>query len=632
MAVAEFIDAVPGVWLVLLGCASIVGLCMLRYRIRSGRLVVIWALGIAIGATAMAIHKNAVEEAISLVREQTQHTTTITSVGPRYPGTISVTLKPVARQHRVLIAATLAGSHDVRVGDTVRFTRSPLAIPEATFDFTFDRKRYYRGKGIHQEVFLPESKYSIARGRSSSLVGYSAMARNWLSGRIHLHIADQDAAAMVKAMILGLRGGLDRQTKTMFQRAGAIHILAISGLHIGIVGAILMLLVGNPVRTNPGPLRLIKCIVVILGIWAFTLVSGMSPSACRAAFMFSIYLTGVASGRKSHTLNILGCSAIAFLLIQPDLLYSVSFQFSYLALLGIVVFGIPLARFPVSRHRILQYAWTTIAISVGAQAFLTPLIMHYFGEYSVASPLTSLVAIPAAFAIVAGAVAMLVVGFVLPVAGDLIGFILSFVIGHTNRIIRLVGESDFSTISPVYVTGLECAILMAATVMIGLRVLTDATWTLQICIVLAALFCIVHVGHRVAIGNQFVLTVYRSDSPAIDMVMQGRCSSTLGPQHVVTGDMSKNRAIQYIRHCPSHAIPPSIQTLQISRHDSTLADLIFIAGLRELEDIGNGQKSAIAIVSPTVNWRDRNIILHRLQDAGIRAHDLKSGPFQITIQ
>ena len=433
-------------------------------------------------------------------------------------------------------------------------------------------------------------------------------------------------------MILGLRRGIDPETKRSYQRAGAIHILAISGLHIGIIGGILMALLGNPVRTRSAILRGTKCALIIMAIWIFTMISGMSPSACRAACMFSIYLTGVAAGRRSHSLNILGFSAILFLILQPYLLYSISFQFSYLAILGIVALGIPLTRVPVSRIKILQYTWNTIAVSVGAQIFLAPLIIMYFGEISIASPLSSLFAIPAAFVIVAGALAMLVAGAMNMQFGDYIGSCVAFVVDLANRLVDLVSSSSFSTITSLHITSFECAMLLGVLLLICTRAHFGGSHLLWFSLLFAGAFCSARFQQRISVQGKFVLTVYRSDNIDVDIFRSGKCVSTIPVERSISNDVRKNRAAHYIGRVFNLQSDLPINEIRLATRFGTIAELIFTDthyAPRTVEVFGQDD---IVVLTTRLPWWRRKQMTGELLLRNIRAHDLTKEPFQITIK
>ena len=131
------------------------------------------------------------------------------------------------------------------------------------------------------------------------------------------------------AMLIGDKSNINPELKKSYSKAGSIHILAISGLHIGIVATILIGIFGLPMPQTSRPLAIIKASTILSSVWLFTWISGMSPSATRAAFMFTIYMTGILIMRKAQILNILGFTAIFLLVREPYLLHNLGFQFSF---------------------------------------------------------------------------------------------------------------------------------------------------------------------------------------------------------------------------------------------------------------------------------------------------------------
>lgn len=218
--------------------------------------------------------------------------------------------------------------------------------------------------------------------------------RTLLLERLQSAGLSDDQYAVVAAMALGDKSALTHKLRETYSMTGASHILALSGLHLGIIYALLsMLVVGRRWQT-------ISQVAIILSIWAFVFLVGMSASVVRSAVMLTIYALLAIGHRRKMSVNTLAFTAIVMLLVSPQALFDVGFQMSFMAVFSILLF-VPLFYRPFSAeylmtHRIVSWLWGMVAVSVAAQIGVAPLIAYYFGRFSCCFLLTNFIVIPAA--------------------------------------------------------------------------------------------------------------------------------------------------------------------------------------------------------------------------------------------
>lgn len=235
--------------------------------------------------------------------------------------------------------------------------------------------------------------------------------------------------AVVAAMTLGDRSALSSSMRDTYAVSGASHILALSGLHLGMIyGLLSMLLVWR--RT-----RVASTLAVIVAMWAYALLVGMSASVVRSATMFSLLSFFQLLYRSSMSIGSLSAAAVVLLAASPMSLWDVSFQMSFMAVLGILMFN---SRFPelfanrsIWWHRPLRYVWQVFTVSMSAQIAVAPLVAYYFGRFSSYFLLANFVAVPLAAVILCVSVAMLAAS-PLPWLASGIGFVLEYVVGTLN--------------------------------------------------------------------------------------------------------------------------------------------------------------------------------------------------------
>jgi len=223
---------------------------------------------------------------------------------------------------------------------------------------------------------------------------YFLAQRAKLLDRLSESGVDGSVYAVVAAMTLGDKSQLTKELRDTYAVSGASHILALSGLHLGIIYTLLSLLLSRR------RWQVISQVVIIVCIWLFVFLVGMSASVVRSAVMITVYALLSLGHRDKMSVNTLAFAAIVMLLFNPKSLFDVGFQLSFMAVLAILLFY-PLFESVWSQqflfgHRLFRWLWTTLAVSCAAQIGVAPLIAYYFGRFSCYFLLTNLVVVPAA--------------------------------------------------------------------------------------------------------------------------------------------------------------------------------------------------------------------------------------------
>jgi len=306
--------------------------------------------------------------------------------------------------HKVKASIFADGAPTIHLGDGMAFasTMEPLRnFREGNFDYV----RWLRTRGFVARTFILPSNLRTRRLDISSLpvTDRFTLAVNKFRGKLlsrykALGLADQDFA-VVAAMTLGDKTMLDKRTKQNYSVTGAAHILAVSGLHLGVIYTLLTFFFGKTRQSC-----LLTQAILLPSLWAYAALTGLSPSVVRAATMLTVYSFGMMMGRQRLSLNVLALTATILLLFSPLYLWDISFQMSFMAMLGIMLFYHPvnnlISQRWLSRHHVCRWAWGIIAISIAAQMLTAPLVAYYFGRFSSYSLLTNLIAVPAATVII----------------------------------------------------------------------------------------------------------------------------------------------------------------------------------------------------------------------------------------
>lgn len=238
-------------------------------------------------------------------------------------------------------------------GQVLLVKGSPEEIPPPVFPNEFDYKSYLARKNIHYRQFIGE-KFRIV---DSSAVENSAYwlenFRKKLRGIIEEKVPNPESQQIASALLLGQKENLDKEIQNAYAETGTMHILAVSGLHVGILYAILIFpLKGIRLRQKQ---KNVYLLVVVILIWVYAILTGFSPSVIRAATMFSLFTLGQLRERKPSSFNILAFSAMLMIVLDPGVIFEVGFQLSYLAVAGILLLQPLIIRFWLSGNQVLEY-------------------------------------------------------------------------------------------------------------------------------------------------------------------------------------------------------------------------------------------------------------------------------------
>jgi competence protein ComEC len=334
----------------------------------------------------------------------------------------------------------------------------------------FDYERYARLQNIFYQGFLKKDSWERSSViRKNILQDFFFNCRSWCLRTLSENILSDRSLGIAEALLAGYRDNLDKDLVQAYANAGVVHIIAISGLHLGLIYLILLLIL-KPLKDD-GYLRWMKGALIIISLWSFAMITGASPSALRAAVMFSFIVAGkYFIKRQTNIYNTLAASAFLLLCYNPFLLFNVGFQLSYLAVLGIVIFQKPVFSLWISENKIWNYFWKMMSVSMAAELLTFPLAIYYFHRFPVMFLAANLVIIPLATFILYGEILLLVVSFFKPVA-IFAGTILSGAIALMNGIIETINGMSFS--------GLTVSYTLIETVLIYLFIMALAVWLFQ---------------------------------------------------------------------------------------------------------------------------------------------------------
>lgn len=270
-------------------------------------------------------------------------------------------------------------SKQLKIGERIAVSGKFEDIQEKLNPYQFDYSRYMKNLGVIKQLNISSNKFQILENSSNSLRSYAGNLRNRIIVKLKQQDFEKDEMAVIQALLLGQRQELSKEIQANYASAGVIHILAVSGLHVGIILFMLNWLLKFLNRWKYGVV--IKTLFLLALLWSFALLAGLSPSVVRAVSMFSFVAIGLQLKRRTSVLNTLFASLLILLLINPYYIFQVGFQLSYSAVFSIVIFQPYIASLFRTKNKISGYLWKIASVTIAAQIGVLPLSLFYFHQF-----------------------------------------------------------------------------------------------------------------------------------------------------------------------------------------------------------------------------------------------------------
>lgn len=333
----------------------------------------------------------------------------------------------------------------------------------------FDWRRQRMVRGIVARTFVASDKWKRAEVSLEAMPRIDRLAlslqslRYDLLSRLQGSALSEDSYATIAAMTLGDRTGVSAELRDTYSKAGVSHVLALSGLHLGIIYAMIALLLGRRRNTMGGLL------VTLLLVWTFALMVGMSPGIVRSAAMFNVYASMTFLQRDYLTANSLALAASVMLLASPAMLWDVGFQMSFLAVMGIVICHVLLRNNRLyvryAHRRFVGKLVSLVCISLAAQLFVLPLVMYYFGNVPFYFLLANIVAVPLTTFIIYAAMLLFVLSPLCRVAAWMtvvwqwLASGVGWVVEQMNTLLKVIASLPGASADGVYISVLQLSLM-----------------------------------------------------------------------------------------------------------------------------------------------------------------------------
>lgn len=548
----------------------------------------------------------------------------------------------------LLYLARKAYPSPVSYGDVLLIKGNPQRVSSPPNPAEFDYRRFLALRQIYHQHFVgKDAMTTLARSPSSRFLEYAFRTRHWADRTLKRFIDGPREQALATALVLGVTDGLDDELMSAYSATGAMHVLSVSGLHVGIVYWLILVLFKPFQRYKQS--KWILAAVSLSVLWSYAFVTGISPSVMRAVTMFSFAAIARAWNFPINIYNILAASAFFLLLFDPFMIASVGFQLSYLAVLGIVSIQPALYRLWEPSSRILDEIWKVAAVSIAAQLATLFLGLYYFHQFPNYFLLTNLVVIPGSFMVLMGGIVILSVSFFDFFAGA-IGFCVHWIIKIVNTVVFGIEQIPFSVMGDIQITTIQCltGLLMIATIIYwsGTRRYHSIHILLLLCVVYSLAGWL---SYHTTKDTQLTIYAVRGVS-AIDLLENGR-TFMIGDTSLDAGKINFHiQPNRLLHHATVRLVDDQRKrdlrgaSLTVWHGKSILRvfdkafripscinlDFIILGrnSIRSLEELPDGMDSAQIILDSSFTFADASRMLKQAQDLGLRVYSvLHNGAF-----
>lgn len=418
----------------------------------------------------------------------------------------------------------------------------------------FDYKRYSLFQEITHQVYLKENEFDVlASENRNRFEQFLFSTREKVLHILRTYIKGDKETGLAEALLIGYKDDLDKTLVQSYSNTGVVHVIAISGLHLGLIYWLLLLLL-KPLQKRKN-INWLRPLLIIAGLWLFSLLAGAQPSVIRSAVMFTCIVIGESLERKTSVFNTLALSAFLLLCYNPYWLWDVGFQLSYAAVLSIVIFMRPVYNWFYIKNKILDFIWKLNAVTLAAQIITLPISIYHFHQFPNYFLLTNFLAVPLSSLIVLGEILLCAVSFI-PTLAFGVGKLIFWLIRIMNSYVERIEQLPFSLWDGLQISIPQAALLIVSIAGLGSWLLEKTKPGLRIALfALAGFFLLRSVSFITANTQQKIIIYNVPQKQAIDII-DGRNYLFTGDTDLLADDFIRNFHIKPSRVL--HRIEPAV--------------------------------------------------------------------------
>lgn len=391
-------------------------------------------------------------------------------------------------------------------GDVLLFSSSIREVSPPMNPEEFDYKRYLERRGVSGTVFLRQGEWFHTGMRNVHPIrAFAYRFRESLLSALQRCGVTEDEFGVGAAILLGYDESLPAQVRQNYVAAGAMHILCVSGMHVGIIYLLASFILGFMGKGKKA--AFVRRIVLLVLIWFYALLTGLSPSIMRSALMISFLIFGELIRRKGYALNSIAASAFFILLVNPNNLYAIGFQLSYVAVVGIVLLQRPIYNLLYIKNKLLDKMWEITAVSIAAQIATMPFTVYYFNQFTPYFWLSNLFMTPLSFVVILSGMLLLMVSWV-PVLGIYMGKVVWTSLHLMNGLVAGIERLPLSLVKGLYMTDFQFVLTLMMLLLLWLFVNLKKKRMMMELLALSVVFAVTMAWRVEGLARQSQLVFY----------------------------------------------------------------------------------------------------------------------------
>lgn len=409
----------------------------------------------------------------------------------------------------------------LKYGDCISFLANPELVQGPPNPEQFDYKDYLYKRGVTHQVYLKSDSWvNMDCNKSNPVYSFSYWLRDSLLETMQRLGVKEDEYAVAAAILLGYDDSLPHELRQKYVAAGAMHILCVSGLHVGVVFMVfsyMLFFLDDKKKIQ----QLVKQLILLALIWFYALLAGLAPSILRATIMLSFVIIGNLIGRKGVLLNSLAASAFILLCVNPSNIFDIGFLLSYAAVIGILILQKPISKIFYSKYKIVNKIWELTSVAIAAQIATVPFAIYYFHQFPMYFWLSNLFLTPISSIVIIGGMIMMLVSFV-PYINNVVAFVVSKMICVMNNGVSWIENLPHSIIKGIYINEVQFILLLLILLSLLLMVELKNKKMLFYIMILSCCFLFVNINKLIEQHKQKEIVIYSINNTTAINFIEGR--------------------------------------------------------------------------------------------------------------
>lgn len=429
-------------------------------------------------------------------------------------------------------------------GDKIYFLGKLKEIGANTNPYSFDFKLYLYNRGITHQVYIwGEKNHTLLEKDCLSFIYQKAMkVRDEFVAILRKYDKNDERFAVSSAMILGYKNLVSEDMYKAFSDSGAVHILAVSGMHLGVLATALAFIL-DKWKTKRKLFNAFKYIFVLGILWFFAFITGAAPAMVRAAIMFTFILYAKYFKPATNFYNVLAVCGILMLLYDPFMIYQASFQFSFLAILSLVYFQPYIKNWYTPHNFITKVIWELTSVAIAAQILVGPITIYFFHKFPLYFIITGVISVWLSTLALYSGMMLFIFEYMCSPINILLSKIFLLLMDLFIESVRIVKEIPLCSIDGLVLSEIELIIVYGILLMLMLYLINRKFYLIKSMLVLIAILWL-NFGYRIHCANhQLLITIYDNRSYNQIEIFDGRTAYDIRFDTIDTGTMAINTFI-----------------------------------------------------------------------------------------